>query len=247
MNNVIYNFTEQNFLVTGASSGIGKQVVIDLANAGANVLAIARRLDLLNELTEKFPNQISPAAVSVTDYQAVALAVKTFVAEYGKLDGCVHAAGHVEFTPINSYEDEIAKDIMNVNFWGGMNLIKEISKKRHSQNGASFVLISSTAGHFANKGQFAYSATKAALRIACKSIAREIVAKKQRINTISPAWVITPMTQNSDYQEKDAERIKKYPLGFGMPEDISSFALYLLSDKAKWITGKDFVIDGGVY
>lgn len=247
MNNVTYNFDGQNFCVTGASSGIGKQVVIDLANAGANILAIARRVDLLNELTENYPNQIYPAAVNVTDYESVALTVNGFVAEYGKLDGCVHAAGHVEFTPINSYEDEIAKNIMEVNFWGGMNLIKEISKKKHSQNGASFVLISSTAGYLAIKGQFAYSATKAALRIACKSIAKEIAIKKQRINTISPAWIITPMTQISDYQEKDDERIKKYPLGFGMPEDVSNLALFLLSNNAKWITGKDFIIDGGLY
>lgn len=246
MNNVTYNFDGQNFCVTGASSGIGKQVVIDLANAGANILAIARRVDLLNELTENYPNQIYPAAVNVTDYESVALTVKGFVAEYGKLDGCVHAAGHTEFTPINSYEDEIAKDIMNVNFWGGMNLIKEVSKKKNSQNGASFVLISSIAGYCGNKGAFAYSATKAALRIACKAIAKEVVVKQQRINTISPAWVITPMTQRSD-SEREQKMLKHYPLGFGMPEDVSNLALFLLSNNAKWITGKDFIIDGGLY
>lgn len=247
MNNITYHFTGQNFLVTGASSGIGRQVVVDLANAGAKVLAMARRLDLLNELTDKFPNKIYPAAVSITDYESVGLIVENFVNEHGKFDGCLHAAGHVVYTPINSYEDDLAKSIMDVNFWGGMNLIKEISKKKNSKLGASFVLVSSVAGYDGNKGQFSYSATKAAMRIACKSIAKEICVKKQRINTISPGWVITPMTQKNDNTEKEQKLANDYPLGFGMPEDISNLVLFLLSSNAKWITGKDFIIDGGAY
>ena len=92
---------------------------------------------------------------------------------------------------------------------------------------------------------FAYSGAKAAIRVAIKSIAKEIANKNHRINTISPGWVKNDMTQKASELADVESFYAKHLLGAGEITDVSGAVLFLLSDRAKWITGTDFVVDGG--
>ena len=242
---VIFDFTDKNFVVTGASSGIGKQIVIELAEANANILAIARREDVLKKLATKYPN-ITVGALDVRDYDEMEKQIKNFVDSKGKLSGTVHVAGLLSATTLKFYDETIAKDIMDVSFWAGVKLIQIATKVKYSVQGSSNVLFASTAASKKMPGFFAYSSSKAAIKSGIHTIADEISSKKHRINTISPGYVITEMTDKSNLETNERVTLEKHQLlGFGKPTDISGVVLFLLSSRASWITGTDVVVDGG--
>lgn len=241
MNNIQFNFIGNNYLVTGASSGIGRQLVIDLANAGANVLALARREEELKKVQSEFPNKISIAVCDVRDKDSVKGQIEHFVIEKGAFNGFAHAAGIYEFSPIKVFEKEQFYEMMDINFWSGFDILQILTKKKYSLDGASFVMFSSVAAVKGEKGFLAYSASKAALSTAVRSVAKEISGRNQRINTVMPGRVETPMTE--PYQNDNADERNFF--GKAYPEDITKSVLFLLSDGAKWITGTNLVVDGG--
>lgn len=245
MGNVIFNFAGKNYIVTGASSGMGRQVVEELAAAGANVLVIARREELLLELQNKYPQHIVAGVLDVCDESALEAVVSNFVEYFGKIDGAVHAAGINSITTIKAYDVDLAKKIVDVSFWAGMKFIQICSKVKNSNKGSSFVMFSSVCAQVPDKGQFAYAAAKASVRTAVKSLAKEFTNRKHRINTISPGWIATEMNDSlSDIANIDEVK-GNMVLGDGNPKDVSGVVLFLLSDRAKWITGTDVVVDGG--
>lgn len=245
MSTIKFDFHDEKFVVTGASSGMSKQIACELAEAGAIVLAIARRERELNELKQAYPNNIVIAAVDVCDYTEVDTAIKCFVSSYGKIDGAVHAAGISVLTPLKGYIEEEAKRVMDISFWAGVHLLSICAKVKNANNGASFVLFSSVAATSADKGLFSYACSKEALRIAARSLAKEVSSRRCRINTISPGWVLTEMTNGLE-ESHNLEAVKnKSLLGYGKPEDVTGTVLFLLSDRARWITGTDMVVDGG--
>lgn len=246
MGRIRFDFIGERFVVTGASSGMGKQIAEELAAAGATVLAIARRQEKLREFGIAYPEHIIPAALDVCDGEKLSAAISSFVAEYGKLHGAVHAAGIFSPTPLRNYDEKAAREIMDISFWAGMRLVQIVNKKKHAEEGCSSVLFSSVAATIGEKSNFAYSAAKIAMQSAIRSIAKEIYPRKNRINTISPGWVKTEMTR---YEEENSQVTNKFYdwhlLGIGEPEDVSGMVLFLLSDRARWITGTDVVVDGG--
>ena len=246
MGKVLFDFSGEGFVVTGASSGMGRTVARELAEAGGTVLAIARRKERLQELAAEFPEQILPRALDVCNGEQLAEAVASFVASRGKLSGAVHAAGIFAGTPLRGYDEKSAREIMDVSFWAGIRLMQIVNKKKYAAEGCSSVLFSSVAATTGEKGNFAYSSAKIAMQAAVRSIAKEIYLRKNRINTISPGWVHTEMTR---YEEVNTQVSQKFYdwhlLGIGEPQDVSGVVLFLLSDRARWITGTDVVVDGG--
>lgn len=245
MSNVNFDFRGKNFVVTGASSGMGRQIAVELATAGALVLAIARRETELKKLQQEFPRNILVAAVDVTDKVALENAIKQYVLQNGKINGAVHAAGILGLTPLKFYDEKHAHKIMDVSFWAGVNLAQIIIKNKYCNDGLSIILFSSAGGHNAAKGMFAYASAKAALQVATRSIAKEICTKYHRINTISPGWVATDMTDDEEETTDVNNIVSKHLLGKGQAEDVSGVVLFLLSDRASWITGTDVIVDGG--
>ena len=245
MKEVVYNFIGKKFVVTGASSGMGRQVVIELVEAGASVLAIARNENKLKELVALYPEKIQYSLCDVRNKENLECAIANFVKAYGKINGCVHAAGILGLTPLKMFDNDFAHDIMDVSFWAGVSLIQIVTKNRYSEIGSSSVLFSSAGAHSAEKGMFAYASTKAAMQVAVRSIAKEISNKGHRVNTISPGWVKTMMTENTDKTIDVNFIIEQHLLGAGSPKDVSGMVLFLLSDRAKWITGTDVIVDGG--
>lgn len=245
MSEVTYDFSGKRFVITGASSGMGRQIAIELAQAGAIVMAIARGENKLQELQALYPIQIKYAVCNVTDKKSLEIAVRNFVNENGKLNGVVHAAGISDITPIKMYNEKVAHEIMDISFWAGANLIQICTKNKYGEQGMSNILFSSVCAHSGEKGMFAYAGAKAALQIGVKSIAKEIAVKHHRINTITPGWVKTNMTDQAGKLANLGGFFEKHLLGEGSPEDVSGVVLFLLSDRARWITGTDIVADGG--
>ncbi len=245
---VEFNFTGKNFVVVGASSGMGRKIVLELAQSGAHVLAIARNEERLNEVKEQFPDNITISMIDVRNAEDEKWneTLKHFVERYGKINGGIYTAGITGLTPLKMYDKKLANDIITISFYGGIQFLHFVTKQKYSMENASFVLFSSIAAHEGSKGILFYAGAKAAVQAAVRSIAKEIAKRNQRINSVSPGWVETEMTDGYlKSLEMSPKDILAGPLGIGTPEDVSGMVLFLLSNRAKWITGQDFAIDGG--
>lgn len=246
MSQVSFNFSQKKFVITGASSGMGRQIALELAQSGAHVLGIARGEAALQELQKEAPQNISIAPCDVTNSTALEQVIASFVAKQGKLSGSVHAAGISGLTPLKVYDSALVKQIMDISFWAGIELIRLATKVKYAEKASSNVVFSSVSSYSGEKGMFAYSASKAAIRIATKSLSKELAPKKHRINSISPGWVTSNMSANLSEQLTEIQHmVDSHLLGVGRPEDVSGMVLFLLSDRARWITGTDFIVDGG--
>ena len=249
---VTFDFKGKNFVVVGASSGIGRQTAIELSRSGANVLAIGRNLERLAELRETSPislikhppriftEQLDVLTATPDDWAEV---LGNFTATVGRINGGVYTAGIWGLTPLNSFDETLAHKIFDTSFWGAVNFVQTATRKKFSDGGASFVLMSSVAGDFAGKSLFAYSAAKAAIQAAVKSFAAEIIRNKHRINSVAPALVKTEMTQNEIYSAISFDKMSSSQLlGLGTARDVAGMILFLLSDRAAWITGQNFFV-----
>jgi len=239
-------FLNKRYIVTGATSGIGRKIVVDLIENGATVLAIGRRAEKLNELKSLNSGKIVAAELDVTDFVKLKETIDGFTQD-GKVDGCVHSAGMNKFTPLRIFNWGVFEKMMKVNLAAGIELTKLVSSKKVSNDTCSIVMIASVAGMKGEVGFTAYSATKGALIAAVKSMAMELASSNVRVNAISPGVVDTDLTKTiSNFYPHGMEAVnQKHPLGIGNVEDVSALALFLLSQKSKWITGANYVIDGG--
>ena len=247
MSDVQFDFTGKNFVVVGASSGLGRQIALELAESGAHVLAVARNETRLEELANASPlihtAMLDVLTASADDWSAV---IEGFVEQHGKLHGGVYTAGISGATPLRGFDTAFAYRVMETSFWGAIRALQVMTKKKISQEHASFILFSSVAGLTGEKGLFAYSAAKAAVMAGVKSLAHDLARDRKRINSISPGYIRTGMTRQSEGDMGVPENvIKGHLFGIGEPKDVAGMALFLLSDRAEWVTGQDFVVDGG--
>jgi len=241
-----YNFANKNFVVVGASSGIGRQCAMDLADLNANVLAIGRNLERLQALKQHYPSRIFIAQLDVTTAKAEDWenAFLSFINSFDRFHGGIYTAGIWGLTPLNGFDEEFAHKIFDTSFWGAVNFLQMATKKKFTHWMSAFVVMSSFAGNHPSKGLFAYSAAKAAIQAAVHSFAKEIIKNGHRINSVAPALVQTEM-MNNDFATMAAEMIPEHLLGICEAEDISETVLFLLSDHAKKITGQNISVDGG--
>ena len=246
MSSVGFDFKDENYVVTGASSGMGRQTALELARSGARVLAVARSEDKLLELQSECEDRIFIAPLDVCDSRKMENAVRDFVAANGKLHGGVHAAGINKFTPLRTYDKESARNIMDISFWAGIELTRLITKAKYGNRGTSTVLFSSVCAESSEKGMFAYAASKAAINGCVGSLAKELCAKGHRVNSIMPGWVDgSAMTSSFDGMIDQNFFKKNHLLGLAEPQDVTGMVLFLLSDRARWITGASIAVDGG--
>ena len=246
--NIKFDFGGKNFVIVGASSGIGRQTALELVESGANVLAVGRNLERLKSLKDTCPQKIFTVSLDVlkANQDDWSSALTNFVSNCGKIDGAVYSAGIVGATPLNSFDAELAHKIFDTSFWGMINFVQVAAKKKFSNAGSSFVLMSSiTSAGFGTKGLFAYTAAKSAVTGVLKPLSKEIIRNRHRINAVSPAMVKTEMVANAAADFISEDEISRYLLGIGTAEDVSGMILFLLSDRAGWITGQNFLIDGG--
>lgn len=247
--NVAFDFHNRNYVVVGASSGMGRNIALHLAESGANVLAIARNEKRLSDLRNSFPEKIKTEKLDVlsADNADWGNVLDDFVNDVGKCHGGVYTAGIGGVSSLRGFDTDEARKIIDTSLYGMLGFLSNFIKKKSVEKGSSFVVFSSVAAHIGQKGSIAYSAAKAAVKNSVTSIAKEICRDKHRINSISPGWVNSEMTEQSliNGMQSYNDMLSIHRLGVGTPDYVSGMVLFLLSDAARWITGTDVVVDGG--
>jgi len=243
-----FSLEGKTILVTGASSGIGKATAIECSNLGANVIALGRNEQRLEEVKNALCKEYNAShqvlKVELTDQEQV----ENLVAGLPALDGLVNCAGISTTWLFLSLTREKLNKVFDVNFFSPVELSRLILKKKKMNKGGSIVFISSIDGpiisHIANSS---YSAAKAALAAIARGMAVELAPKNIRVNYVMPGLTETPLIHNELITDEQwALDMAKYPLKrAGRPEEIAYGVIYLLSDASSFTTGAGLVIDGG--
>ena len=244
------DLTGKRILITGASSGIGKALSQHAASLGASLILFGRNIERLKETCNSLQGKDHEYySVDVTDYPKVEKIIYSSVASHGTLSGFVHSAGIEKTIPFKASTPKIFKEVFEINVFAGFEIARIISQKKIvNADGAAFIFISSVKGKLGELGNIVYCSSKSALLSGIKAMALELAPKKIRCNCVLPGIVQTEMAEklfNSFPPETKDKIIGKHPLGLGKPEDVAALVSFLLSDQARWITGSEYIIDGG--
>ena len=195
-----FDLSGKNIVVTGASSGIGRQCAISCGQMGASVIMLGRdraRLDETLDATRDSLRHLS-YSVDLLAYDEVEAAVKDAVEKAGRIHGLINCAGVGSTLPLRLLKPEKMDQVFQANVYGAINLTKIVCKPSCvNESGASVVFVSSVMGEVGEVGKTLYGMTKGALLAASKSLALELAPKKIRVNCVSPGVVETPMSRSS--------------------------------------------------
>ena len=241
-----FSLAGKTILVTGASSGIGRETAIQCSKLGAKMIITGRNVDRLNETYSCLEGEGHRTVVAeLTDKDNLELLVN----EVEPLNGLVLCAGRGMTSPFAFNTPDKYEDIFKVNFFSPVELLRLLLKKKKIQKGGAVVFVSSIGGVYTySMGNSVYGASKAAISSTMKFCARELAPKGIRVNSVNPGMVNTPLIGGGSISEEQYKAdIEKYPLKrYGEPIDIASGIIYLLSDASSWVTGQSLIIDGGI-
>jgi NAD(P)-dependent dehydrogenase (short-subunit alcohol dehydrogenase family) len=235
-------------LVTGAASGIGREIALGLAESGADVGCVdLGNLEGVVAEIEALGRQAVAAPADVTDPGSVAAAVET-VQSLGPLKLAVNSAGIANAAPAEEMSIEQFRKVLDVNLGGVFLCCQAEGRAMLAGDGGAIVNIASMSGSIVNRDllQVHYNASKAAVIHLSKSLAMEWAPSGIRVNSISPGYTATPMNTRPEV----AEQVKRFaadtPLGrMAAPSEMVGPAVFLLSEAASFCTGVDLVVDGG--
>lgn len=243
------SFKNKTAIVTGAGQGIGFEICRQLAREGANVI--------LNDIDQALANNAERLIIEDSGGNCISLAgdssdtgfiqrmVDETIAQFGQLDIVIANAGITLYGDFFTYKPESFSRVMQVNLGGSFFLAQAAANQMKKQaSGGSILFTSSVTGHQAHKDLAAYSMSKAALEMLAKNLVIELSPWKITVNTIAPGATLTERTM------EDAEYSKTWstitPMGRpASVADIAGTALFLISDKARHITGQTLIVDGG--
>lgn len=244
------DLTGKLILVTGASSGIGKETAILLSKLGARVILVARSEEKLNEAYSLLEGEGHTwYSLDLKQIEQIEVFIKKIVEENGRLDGFVHSAGISDTRPLKLLIPFKLHDLMSINFYSFIEIIRNISKKNHHNKRLSIIAISSISSIQGNQAKTAYSASKAAIDASIRCMAKELAPQKIRLNSVMPGLIMTDMFEKFMDRGLDSDDAKNILLrqymGLGETIDVANMIAYLLSDTAKFITGSSISLDGG--
>ncbi len=244
-------FTGKVFLVTGATSGIGKVVAAELVKYGAKVIVAGRNSARIQETIEAISASGGECFSSLYDFKQAdetAAWIKSLASQYGPLDGCFHSAGLEFIKPVRLNRNDDIDKIFSPTLFGALGIAKAFGSRNVASEGASLVFMSSVSAFAGQSGMSLYASSKSALSGLVKSLACEFSPKSIRVNAIAAGAVETEMHERlmggAEPNVIEAYR-GMHLLGFGHATDVANAALFLLSDGSKWITGTDMIVDGG--
>lgn len=236
-------------LVTGASSGIGRETAILLSQLNARLVISGRNRERLAETLGKLEGSghlAEPFDLDNTD--AIPKWVRGIVDRAGSLGGVAHCAGILEVLPIRYQTTAKIEAIMRTNLTSAIMLVKGFRARGCAVRGSAVVLVSSVAASSGDRGLSSYAASKAALIGFSRTAARELVADGLRVNCVAPAIIRDELLGRLG-DEMGAESVelllRQHPMGFGEPRDVAHAIAFLLADTGRWITGSTLELDGG--
>lgn len=246
-------FTDKILLVTGATSGIGKATALRFARAGASIAAVGRNEATLLELQKEIAAQSGqflaiPADVSLENESAVA--VSKTVEHFGGIDVLVNAAGHISSGTVETTSLEAWDAMLDINLRAPFKLMQQALPSIIERRG-NVVNVSSVTGLRAFPGVLAYCVSKAGLDQLTRCAALELAAKGVRVNAVNPGVVVTEIHKRGGMSEEQYAAFLEHsktthPLGrVGEAREIAELIFFLASDRASWITGATYSIDGG--
>ena len=240
------NFKNKNILITGASGGIGNELVRKFVSLGGNVLGSGTKTEKLDLLKKRYPN-IKVKRFDIAEHQRVEEFIDNVSLELGGLDILINNAGtNMDNLSLRMKDDEWKK-VIDINLTSTFLLSKYAIKKMLKNKYGRIVNITSVVGHTGNLGQSNYAASKAGIIGMSKSLAIEYAKKNITVNCVSPGFIVSDMTMNI------AEKVKifltsKIPMGkLGTGEDVSNCVAFLSSDQASYVTGETLHVNGGMY
>ncbi len=240
------DFKNKNILITGASGGIGNELVKKYLSLGGNILGSGTNTEKLNLLKKKYPTA-KVKKFDMFEHSRIEEFIENVTLELGGLDILINNAGiNADNLSLRMKDDEWKK-VIDINLTSTFLLSKYAIKKMLRNKFGRVVNITSVVGHTGNLGQSNYAASKAGVIGMSKSLAIEYAKKNITINCVSPGFIVSDMTMNI------AEKVKLYltsriPMGkLGTGEDVSNCVAFLSSDQASYITGETIHVNGGMY
>lgn len=234
-------------LVTGASSGIGRAIAIELSKTD-NLILHGRNRQKLEETVRLCTGEnhviwtydLANVDLLQQDFEQFVTASELSISKF------VHSAGVASPCAIRAVDLEYMRRLVNVNAFSAMLLTGSLMKRKiAAKTMESIVFISAVSAGMGTSGSAVYGASKAMLDGFVKSAAIEL-APKVRINSIRPGFIKSKMTDAFFSVPDTIDTItKRHPLGIGMPSDVAGVVAFLLSDAARWITGSQVMVDGG--
>jgi NAD(P)-dependent dehydrogenase (short-subunit alcohol dehydrogenase family) len=228
-------------LVTGASSGIGAAIAVELARQGYVVGCASRR-----GTVPQGEGVLIPVALDVTESDAVAGAVDEFVASAGQLTGLVHAAGRYSNAPAASIEMDEVRSVFEANLFSAIRLAQVVHPHLRAAGGF-IVLVGSMYAQLGVKGAIAYSATKAAVASVCRTLAVEWARDGISVLNIAPGWVETGFNDDLLADEEQRRRLtRRIPLArVGRPDEIGRLVAAIVTADCTFLTGETIDVNGG--
>ena len=237
-------------VITGASTGIGKEIALQMAENGANVAIIYIGDESLATAVQKQAESYGVKAgiyeCDVSDYEVSKKVCENIVADFGSVDILVNNAGITRDGLMLRMSESDFDAVISVNLKGVFNITKHFSRSIIRSGSGRIINISSVSGIMGNPGQANYSAAKAGVIGLTKTTAKEFAGKNVTCNAIAPGFVVTDMTANLPQTVKDHADIAIPLKRMGKPEEIASVAVFLASDMSSYITGEVIKVDGGM-
>ena len=240
---------KKNLLILGSSSGIGLNIAKFYYKKRNfyNLILVSKDKKKIS-IYKKLFKGIDPIFFDLRNFEKYEFLFNKIIKKYGKVDYCVHSAGIHKINSIKSLSVKDLSETVDINLKSPIYLSKFIANLQYFSRPSSVLFISSVMGIVGEPGQVLYSSTKSGLYGLVKSLSVELAKYKIRINCVSPGIIDSPLYKKYSSQivnTTNDKYISKHPLGIGSFSDLNNLIQFLLSDKSRWITGQNCIIDGG--
>ena len=244
------SFKGKTVVVTGGNTGIGKEICIQFAMRGANVVVNYLfdenlAFDLLNHI-ENLGGKGMIVKGDVSDFKESKLIIDNAINTFGKVDILVNNSGITRDNLMMRMSEEEFDSVINVNLKGTWNMCKHVTRHMLKNRSGKIINIASVVGIMGNAGQANYVASKAGIIGLTKTLSKEFGARGVTANAIAPGFIQTKMTDSLPEEVKESYT-KQIPLQrFGTSTDVANTVLFLASEKASYITGQVISVNGGM-